>query len=131
MSATLYNGTIGAQSRRAGLASLTIDGEAVDVAGDLTYDATSVTREPLLGQSGPQGYSEMPKYGSMSASIRDAGSLSVANFMAMTDVAVVAVLANGKTVYGSDMTCYEVSEVRTAEASFTVTFRGAVTESST
>lgn len=131
MSATLYNGTIGSQVLRAGVVSLEINGEAVDVASDLTYDPINVVREPLIGQSGPQGYSEMPKYGAMTATLRDAGTLSVANFMAMTNISVVATLANGKTVYGSNMTCYEVQPVRTAEATFEVTFRGQVTESST
>ena len=128
--ATLYNGPTGTATRRAGVASLEINGEVVDVAGELVYDATYIKREMLLGQSGIQGFSEMPKTGMMSASIRDAGTLSVAGFMQMTNVPVVAVLANGKTVFGDNLTCIEVSEVATAEGTFTVRFEGLVTESS-
>ncbi len=130
MSASLYNGNIPPAQRRAGIASLEINGEVVDIAGELAYDATFIKREYMIGQSGPQGYSEMPKVGAISASIRDAGNMSVANFMSMTSVPVVAVLANGKTVYGDALTCTECSEVKTTEATFDVKFEGLVTESS-
>ena len=127
----IYYGTSGPNSRRAGIASLEINGEAVDVMGDLIYDATSIKREMLIGQSGVQGYSEMPKTGVIGASIRDSGNMSVAAFLAMTAVPVVGTLANGKTVYGDSLTCTECSEVKTQDASFTVKFEGLVTESST
>ena len=121
----IYNGP-SINVRRAGIVSLEINGEAVDVAGDLTYDPIF-----MIGQSGIQGYSEMPKAGAISATIRDAGNMSVAAFLDMTAVPVVVTLANGKTVYGDDLTCTDCSEVRTAEATFTIKFEGNVTESST
>ena len=127
----IYTGPSGVNDRRAGIASLEINGEAVDVVGDLTYDATVIKREMLIGQSGIQGYSEMPKPGAISASIRDSGNMSVAAFLNMTAVPVVGTLANGKTVYGDTLTCTECSEVKTQDASFTVKFEGLVTESST
>ncbi len=128
----IYNGPAsGAGGLRAGIAFLEINGEALDVVGDLAYDTTFVKREMLLGQSGVQGYSEMPKPGSISGTIRDAGNLSQAAFMDMTSVPIVARLANGKSVYGDTMTCTECSEVKTQEGSFTVKFEGLCTESST
>ena len=130
MSGSIYTGLAGPAGLRAGVASLEIAGEVVDVAGDLAYDATFVKREMLLGQSGVQGYSEMPKTGFISASIRDAGTLSQARLFSMTNVPVIAVLANGKTVYGDSLTCTECSEVKAAEATFDVKFEGYVTESS-
>ncbi len=132
MSATIYTSTTTSTTRRAGVASAEINGEAVDVAGDLTYSPYSVKREMLIGQSGVQGYSEMPVTGFISMRVRDSGMMSVAAFMSMTDVPVVAVLANGKSVYGNNMTCTEASEVATAEATFSVKFEGTdVTESTT
>lgn len=131
MSQSLYTSPTTSATRRAGIASLEINGEVVDVASGLKYDATFIKREMLLGQSGVQGFSEMPKTGSMSAVIRDAGTMSVANFMQMTNVPVVAVLANGKTVYGDSLTCTECNEVDTSEGTFDVKFEGLVTESST
>ena len=126
----IYNGpAVG--TRRAGIASLEINGEAVDVVGDLTYDSIFIKREMLIGQSGIQGYSEMPKAGAISATIRDAGNMSVAAFLDMTAVPIVATLANGKTVYGDTLTCTDCSEVKTQDATFTLKFEGLVTESST
>ncbi len=130
MSDTIYNGLALPASRRAGVIAMEIAGEAVDVAADFAYDATTVKREMLLGQSGVQGYSEMPKTGMMSASLRDAGTLSQARLFAMVNVPIVAILANGKSVYGDQMTCTECSEVKNAEGTFEVKFEGYVTESS-
>ena len=132
MSASLYTSTQPSTTRRAGVAAAEINGEAVDVAGDLAYSPYSVKREMLIGQSGIQGFSEMPVTGFISMRLRDAQNLSVANFMGMTDISIVIVLANGKTVYGNNLTCTESSEVATAEATFSVKFEGTdVTESST
>ena len=130
MSGSIYNGATTSMSRRAGVASLEVNGEALDVAGDLAYDATRMKREELDGQSGPQGYSEMPKYGFISATVRDAGTLSQQRMMELTNVPVVGVTATGKTVYGDSLTCMECSEVKTAEGTFDVKFVGYVTESS-
>ena len=125
----IYNGPVG--TRRAGIVSLEVNGEATDVASDLTYDATFIKREMLSGQSGVQGYSEMPKPGFISFVVRDAGNLSQAAFLDMTAVPVNAVLANGKLVYGDSLTCTECGEVKTQEGTFSVKFEGLVTESST
>ena len=103
---------------------MSIDGENFDVAGDLAYDATIVKREELDGQSGFQGYTEMPKAGMISAKIRDAGNMTVALFMQKVSSSVVLRLANGKTVSGDAMACIECSEVATQEASFSVKFIG-------
>lgn len=125
MSGTIYSGTSApGGGRRAGVASMTIDGEAVDVASDLAYDPSTVKRESLPGQSGIQGFSEMPKTGTMGCKIRDSGSMTVATFNAKTNSTIVAILANGKTVYGDGMWCTDVSEVTTAEATFDVKFEG-------
>ncbi|MFC0407917.1 phage tail tube protein [Roseomonas elaeocarpi] len=120
----IYSGAATTGQRRAGVVALTIDGEAIDVASDCVYDPTTVTRSELLGQSGPQGFSETRKNGAIGFTVRDAANMTVANFMAMTDVSVVAVLANGKTVSGDNMWCLECSEVKTADGTFTVSLRG-------
>ena len=130
MSASIYNGATTSMSRRAGVASLEIDGEVMDVASDLAYDATRVKREEFDGQSGPQGYSENLKYGFISATLRDSGTLSQQRMMEKVNVPVVGVTATGKTVYGDSLTCMECSEVKTAEGTFEVKFVGYVTESS-
>lgn len=115
--------------RRAGVAYLTIDGTAYDVAGDLAYDPTLFNREGLIGQSGPQGFKEMHKFGVISCKIRDAGNMTVGEFNNLTDSTIVCRLANGKTVSGSNM--FQTGEIKvdSAEGTFDVTFNGYVEES--
>ena len=115
-------------NRLAGVAYLSVDGQSYMVAGEISYSVSSVKRESLSGPSGVQGYSEMPIPGSISVSLRDAGSLTVANFNAMTNVTVTAELANGKTIIGSGMWTVESQEVKTGEATFDVKFEGPTVE---
>lgn len=111
-------------NRRAGIASLTIDGIAYDVVSDLAYFANKVKRETLIGQSSIHGFSEMPQACYISATIRDSGSMTVATFNAMTNSTLVLSLANGKVVYGEGMWNTESEEVKTQEATFSVRFDG-------
>jgi len=120
----LYNGPSVTGGQRGGIAFATINGEAVDVASDLAYDATHRTREDVVGQSGVQGYSEAFKPGKISMKIRDARYLSQAAFMDLTNASVVCQLANGKTVSGDGMWCSECSEVASTDGTFSVTFSG-------
>lgn len=122
MSGSLYSGTT--SGRRAGVVLVTIDGEAVDVASDLVYDPTTVKRDTLAGQSSIQGYSEMPKAGKISMTLRDAQNFSVAALMSKTSSSVVAILASGKTVTGDGMWVTSVEEVNTTDGTLKVTFEG-------
>lgn len=124
----VYSAFLGTPGLRAGLATLEIDGEVFDLIGDGTYDATILNREPLVGQSGPQGFSEMPKYGTIGGQLRDAGNLTVSAIKLKTSSSVKLVMANGKTVAGDGMFCTECSPVNTVEGSFNVMFAGIVTE---
>jgi len=114
--------------RRAGVASLTIDGVPFDVVGDLKWSVGIVSREGLIGQSGPQGFKEMPRYGMIGAKLRDAQGLVVEDFIAMVDVTIVAQLASGKVVSGAGMFQVDEVEVDTMEATFDVKFNGSVRE---
>lgn len=111
-------------NRRAGIASLSINGVAYDVVSDLSYMPNKVKRETLIGQSGVQGYSEMPMAGYISATIRDAGSLAAASLNDLTNATLVLVLANGKVVSGDNMWCTDFAEVKTQDATFSVKFEG-------
>ncbi|GBR00540.1 phage tail tube protein [Acetobacter oeni] len=128
MSASLYSSTPTALGARAGAASVEIDGVAVDIASELTYDATVVKRELLVGQSGIQGYSETPKGGFISFVARDSGSLSQAALVNIGSCVVVAVLVNGKIITGTPVIVTEIAGVNTAEGTFEVRFEGTVTE---
>jgi hypothetical protein len=111
-------------NRLAGTAYLSVDGKQYMLAGDLAYSVSKVKRESLKGQDRVHGYSEMPEVGSISGSFRDGGGLTVADFNAMTNVTVVAELANGKTVVGRNMWTVDAQEVKTTDATFDVKWEG-------
>lgn len=115
-------------NRLAGVAYLSVDGQSYQLAGEVSYSVSRIKRESLSGPSGVQGYSEMPIPGSISASFRDAGSLTVAKFNAMTNVSVTVELANGKTIIGRNMWTVESQEVKSGEATFDVKFEGFTVE---
>lgn len=115
-------------NRLAGVAYISVDGKNYMLAADATYSVSKVKRETLSGQSGVHGYSETPIPGSISGTFRDAGSLTVADFNAMTNVTVMLELANGKIVVGRNMWSVESQEVKTSEATFEVKFEGMTVE---
>jgi hypothetical protein len=111
-------------NKLAGIASLNIDGINYLVAGDLKYQVSGVTRETLVGQDSVHGYSEKRRQGKISMSLRDWGGLSMADVQAMSDVTIVAELANGKTIVGRNMWNVEDQEVDTTEAKADIVFEG-------
>jgi hypothetical protein len=107
-------------NRLAGKAYLSVDGASYMLRGKLAYGVSSVKRETKSGQDGVHGYGEMPIPGFISGTLSDAGGLTVADFNAMTNVTVVAELANGKTVIARNAWTVEAQEVDTEEATFDV-----------
>lgn len=108
----------------AGIASLSIDGVNYLIAGDAKYQVSSRKRETLTGQDAVHGYSETPRAGKISMSLRDRGDLSVAAVAAITNSTIVLELANGKTIVGRGMWSVEDQEVDTAEGKFDAVFEG-------
>ncbi|MGO4379743.1 MULTISPECIES: phage tail tube protein [Telluria group] len=111
-------------NRLAGIAYLNVDGKTYMLAGDLGYKVSKVARETLTGQDRVHGYSEKPVAGEITAKLRDAGGLTVADFNAMTNVTVTLELANGKTVVGRNMWTVDDQTVETTEATFEVKWNG-------
>ncbi len=111
-------------NRLAGIAYLSVDGQSYMLAGDLSYGVSTVKRETLAGQDRVHGYSEMPVAGFVSGTLRDGGSLTVADFNAMSNVTVTLELANGKTIIGRNMWTVEAQEVKTQEGTFEVRWEG-------
>lgn len=111
-------------NRLAGIAYLAVDGQTYMLVGDLAYNPSTISRETVSGQDRVHGYSEKPQQGTISATLRDTGGLTVANFNAMTNVTVMCELANGKTIVGRNMWTVEAQEVKTTEATFEVKWEG-------
>ena len=118
-----------ASNRLAGTASITVSGKNYMLVGELSYDPTNVKRESLVGQDAPHGFKESPKTGKISGTLRDSGSLVIADINGMVNETVVLSLANGKTVIGRNMWTVDAQEVKTAEGTFECTWEGpSVTE---
>src|SRR5471032_1815847 len=111
-------------NRLAGIAYISVDGQNYMLSGDLSYSVSTVSRDTVGGQDRIHGYSEKPKAGSISGTLRDAGGLSVASFNAMTNNTVTLELANGKMIIGRNMWTVEAQEVKTAEGTFEVKWEG-------
>jgi Phage tail tube protein len=111
-------------NRLAGLCYLTIDGQTYMLSGDFEYSPASFTRETLTGMDTVHGYSEKPQAPHISGTLRDSGGLSVASLNAMTNVTVVAELANGKTVIGRNMWTVEAQTAKSSEATIEIKWEG-------
>lgn len=108
----------------AGTASLSIDGTTYMITADFKYKPASRKRESLSGMDGVHGYKESISPPYISFNLRDWGGLTVADINKMTDVTVVAELANGKTIIGRDMWTVEEQEVDSTEGKFDVRLEG-------
>ena len=107
-------------NRLAGTASVTTNGVTIMVAGQFKYSPSTVKRETLTGMDRVHGYKEKPSAPYISCQVRDSGGTTVADFNDMTDVTVVAELANGKTIIGTGMWTVESQEVDSEDAVFDV-----------
>ncbi len=107
-------------NRLAGTASVTTNGVTIMVAGQFKYSPSTVKRETLTGMDRVHGYKEKPSAPYISCQLRDSGGTTVADFNDMTDVTVVAELANGKTIIGTGMWTVESQEVDSEDAVFDV-----------
>lgn len=114
--------------RLAGTAYFAVDGVTYMLAGDFSYSPASVKRETVVGMDGVHGYKETPVAGFVSATLRDAKDLTVADFNAMTNVTVFTELANGKTVIVRNGWTVDSQEVKSAEGTFDVRWESAQVE---
>lgn len=111
-------------NRLAGTANFAVDGVAYALAGEFTYNASSVTRESAVGMDTVHGYIEKPMAPYVSGTFRDSGGLTVADFNGMTNVTVSVQLANGKLIIGRNMWTVESQEVKAAEGTIEVRWEG-------
>jgi hypothetical protein len=111
-------------NRLAGTAYLSVDGQSYMLAGDFEYSPAVVSRETLTGMDSVHGYSEKPTAPHIACTLRDSGGLSVAQLNAMSNVTVVAELANGKTIIGRNMWTVEAQAAKSTDATVEVRWEG-------
>ena len=116
-------------NRMAGIVAFVIDGAVWNVADACEYKPSQVTREGVKGQSAPVGFSEMPDFGMISATLYDRGDATVYSLNQKTASTIDVLAANGKSISGSSM--FQTGEIKvgTKEGTFAVTFEGDVAES--
>ncbi len=110
--------------RLAGIASFTIEGTAYQLVGDLTYATSTRERESLMGMDGYHGYSEKFVPGYIAMKVRDNAAINTSSFTDMTDVTVVAITSNGKSVAGQQMVNMKAVEINAMEGTFDLRFEG-------
>jgi hypothetical protein len=103
-------------NRVAGVATLTVDGQSYALRGQFGYRVSKVNRSTIAGQDDIHGYKEMPVQGHIKCQLTDTHGLSVSSLNAMTNVTVVAELANGKVIVGRNMWTVDAQDVDTVEA---------------
>lgn len=111
-------------NRLAGTATVTADGVSYAVVGDFSYRVAKFTRETLKGMDGVHGFKETPQAGMIGVTLRDTGGLTVADLNDMTDVTVIAQLANGKVIVGRNMWTVDDQEVKSDDATVPVKWEG-------
>ncbi len=111
-------------NRLAGTAYLYVNGASYLLEGSFEYSPAEVTRESLAGMDSVHGYKEKPIAPHIAATIRDSGGLKVSDIGAMTNVTVMAELANGKTVTGNNMWTVESQSSKAEDATIEVRWEG-------
>lgn len=111
--------------RIAGTAYLSVDGISYMLAGSFAYSPSKFSRETMIGMDGIHGFSEKPNAGHVSATLRDAGGLSLAALNQMANVTVICTLANGKTVVARNAWTVETQEAKAEDATVEVRWESA------
>lgn len=111
-------------NRLAGTVYVAVDGKTYMLVGDFEYMPSKVSRETLVGMDGVHGYSEKPVQGHIAGTLRDSGGLSVESLNDMTNVTVVAELANGKTIIGRNMWTVESQTSKQTDGTIEVRWEG-------
>lgn len=109
----------------AGVAALTINGDVWNVVGELEYRPNGYANETLKGQSAVEGFSMMPLEGVISCTLRMRNDKKVSSLQAASPLTIVAELANGVVVTGTEMWQVGELEVNTQEGTFKFTANGA------
>lgn len=112
-------------SRIAGTATITVDGLSYEIQGDFEYSSAIVERENLAGMStNSAGYKEKPIPCFIAFTGFDFGNVPLTTFVGMTQVTVVASLANGKVLTGQNMFTTQAIMANSVDATIKLRFEG-------
>lgn len=80
-----------------GVVSVRVDGEALEITGEWTYDLGGVSRESVMGAERPVGFKIMPTIPYMEGEAFDLADIPLATIKAIQDTTATLLLRNGKT----------------------------------
>ncbi|TXH34064.1 MAG: phage tail protein [Rhodospirillaceae bacterium] len=113
-----------ADNRIAGVCYLKADGQQFALKGDLTINIDKVTRTGVAGADRVHGFTETVNIPFISGTVSLTSDLSIEKLQEMTDVTVVAELANGKSYILRNAWSAESRELNASEGQTPVRFEG-------
>lgn len=111
-------------NRIAGVATVTADGEALDILGSLTISPNDVMRETVVGIGGVKGYKETPRAPSIEVEVATTAATKFAKLIGITNATVDASCANGKKYVLTPAWLVGEPEINAAEGTTTLRFEG-------
>jgi hypothetical protein len=110
--------------RFAGIALLMVDGNQLALRGNFTVSPSPVERTMIAGQDGVHGYQELPRVPYIEGDVSTIPEMNLEDLDGMTDVTVVAQLANGKQYSLVGGTCKAALEANTRDGQVKVRWEG-------
>jgi hypothetical protein len=99
-----------------GRATVTIDGTRISTKqGEATSDASTIERQPEMGEYGPEGFSEKAKAGTLKFRVYAKQGLTAAKLWALVDTTAVFEGDNGYTATYVQATTTKVGEIKSGE----------------
>jgi len=108
----------------AGIAFLQVGGNQLRLRGNFTVSPSPVERTMIAGQDGVHGYQELPRVPFIEGDISTTPDMMLESLDGMTDVNVVAQLANGFTYSLISATCKAGLEANTRDGQVRVRWEG-------
>jgi hypothetical protein len=108
----------------AGIAFLQVGGNQLRLRGNFTVSPSPVERTMIAGQDGVHGYQELPRVPYIEGDISTTPDMLLESLDGMTDVNVVAQLANGFTYSLISATCKAALEANTRDGQVRVRWEG-------
>jgi hypothetical protein len=108
----------------AGIAFLQVAGNQLRLRGNFTVSSSPIERTMIAGQDGVHGFQELPRVPYIEGDISTTPDMQLENLDGMTDVTVVAQLANGHTYSLVGAACKAALEANTRDGQVRVRWEG-------
>lgn len=113
------------QQRIAGVCFIKVDGQQLQVKGDVEVPITNMTRETVMGLSSPAGYKETAVAPYVKLTALFTPGLPISKITGNTDMTVIAELANGKVYVLSGAYLTDQASAKADDGTIELNFEGA------